>query len=296
MSFRIVTDSSCDLTPQELWKLGVECFPIGLTIDDKNFPRSDGYFPDADEFYRLQAGAKSNSTGSMGTQPVIDAFKPALEAGHDVLYIGIDYELSEGVMNSVITARTMLLEEFPDRRIEIPETHSIAVGLGLLLTRMAEFCTDDVTIDDALEELERLSKITAHWFTVSNYDQLGKSGRVKAGTRLIATALNIKPYMVLPRHGQLTVHEKMRGDNAILKRFLSEVVDTIEAEDRRIWISYGASSGLPRAQKLAGMIYDTVLERGLLPVDISYHRIGPIIGAHVGPTVLAVFFFADNRV
>ncbi|MFV0485239.1 MAG: DegV family protein [Candidatus Saccharimonadales bacterium] len=295
MSFRIVTDSSCDLTQQELFKLGIRCFPIGLTVGSKNFPDETGYFPDVDEFYKIQAKASSNSTGSMGTAPIIEQFTSVLEHGHDVLYIGIDYELSEGVMNSLIAAKEILQKQFPERRIEIPETHSIAVGLGLLLARMADFCASDVTLDEALAELDRLSKITAHWFTVSNYDQLGKSGRVKTGTRLIATALNIKPYMVLPYHGTLTVYEKHRGDGKILKRFMEEVVDTIERADRRIWIAYGSSSELARAKVLAEMIEREIAERNAPAVNISYHRIGPIIGAHVGPTVLAVFFFADKR-
>lgn len=296
MGFRIVTDASCDLTQRELFMLGIESFPIGLIVGEESFPDKNGYFPDVGAFYLKQAAAKHNSTGSMGIDPVIKAFRPALLNGHDVLYAGIDFELSEGVMNSVLAAREVLLEEFPGRRIEIPETHSIAPGLGLMLTRLAEFCGNDkVPLDKALAEVNRLSRITAHYFTVSNYDQLSKSGRVSAGTRFVATALNIKPFMVLPRSGKLTVHEKIRGDIRVLKRFATEVADTIEDVDRRVWISYGADSGRKRAEELAYLIESEMTSRGLPPVVISYHRIGPIIGAHVGPTVLAAFFFAKGR-
>jgi DegV family protein with EDD domain len=247
--------------------------------------------PSVDEFYEMQlASTQLFKTSGVGLAEAIDVFESALSKGQDVFYAGIDYELSTGSRTALYSAKELLLEKYPAARIELPNTHSIAPGLGLLLTKLSRIREDGAGLDEMLERLDYWSHHIAHWFSVDNFDQLYYSGRATGIQKYLATGFNIKPFMVLPHDGNLKVKKMARGEAGILKRFAEEVRDTILEDDGEVWISFGAESQLPRVNKLAEMI------RAFKPkAKISLHRIGPVIGAHVGPTVIAVFFFARER-
>ncbi|MCL2002363.1 DegV family protein [Candidatus Saccharibacteria bacterium] len=288
--YHIFTDTSSDLTAAELQELGVTCLPIGLTIAGEEYPNAEGYMPDADAFYEMQAAANgATSTAGVPAMAIVEAFKEVLERGEDVLYIGITPIMSSATWTSMNIALEELEEEYPDRRIEIPDTHSIAVGLGLVVAKMVAVQRSGATLDEALLALDDLSKKAAHWFSVDNLDQLKKSGRVSNIAAIIAGVLQIKPVMRLPYEGRLESVGKVRG-KALLKEFAKVVGDTLVSDDEEVWLSYGGNSQLERANTLRDMIKE------LKPkARVSLHRIGPIIGAHTGETVLAVFFLATTR-
>lgn len=292
MRFRIFTDASCDLTQQELQRYGVVSLPIGLTVGPKMYPTNDGRFPSPDEFYKLQKLYKNEVTTSGISMPsIMEAFCEALDNDQDVLFIGIDRDLSEASWNAMHIVTEQLRKKYPNRRIETPNTHSIAVGLGLIIDYMANYCDDETTLDQALVELDRVKKTTAHWFTINEYATLVKGGRVGPIAAFFGTALNIKPFMRLPYNGKLEAVEKIRGDKAMLKRFVEQVTKTIQPWSK-IWLAYGAEAERDRIEELRIMLTDALPSN--VPA-ISLHRIGPIIGAHTGPTVIAAFFFAKKR-
>ncbi|MCL2038625.1 DegV family protein [Candidatus Saccharibacteria bacterium] len=292
MALQIITDTSCDLTWARLDELKVRCLPLGLTIAGRSYPDEEGYLPDVDEFYEMQAES-GGATGTSGlTVPAIkEAFEQVLQAGDDVLYLGIVPDLSAATWNSMHIALAELREEYPERRIETPNTHSIAPGLGLLLERMVELRDTGAKMDLMLKELSYWVERTAHWFTVDNFNQLKKSGRVSNIEAAVAGLLHIKPVMRLPLNGKLESVGKVRGEKAIIRELSDIVYDTLYEDGGKVWVSYGASSQRERAEQLAEAIRE---KRPGAQVSAS-QRIGPIIGAHTGPTVLAVFFFSKKR-
>ena len=114
--FQIFTDLAANI-PQELvdrWHIGI--VPIYCEVDGKRLDVSQGF--DGPAFYAaMRAGAKTRT--SMPAPAVFtDAFRPALERGEDVLYIG----MSSGISGTVGLARTVaaeLGEEFPDRKLVV---------------------------------------------------------------------------------------------------------------------------------------------------------------------------------
>lgn len=291
MAYQIFTDSSAGLEEEELRKLGIECLTIGLTIADKNYPDETGYMPDIDDFYGLQEekDGKTTTAGVTIFQFMI-AFRPVLEAGNDVLYLGITPEMSDCTRNSLNTAVEELKEEYPERRIEAPNTHAIAGGLGLLVTKMVELQCLGADLDTMLKEVAYWSERVAHWFSVDDLTQLKKSGRVTNVAAIVAGMLNIKPVMRLPYTGKLESVGKVRGRKALLKELAKIVDDTIMEPDGEIWLCYGGEIGREWVEALEGLIKTYCPD-----TRVSLHRINEIIGAHTGKTVIAVFFFANER-
>lgn len=290
MAYQLITDSSCDLTKAELAVLGVKCLQIGLVIADRGYP-DEAPIPDVDEFYELQLkSGGATTTSGLSQLEIMEAFEPILKAGKDILYVGIDPELSSTTWNNVSFIAGELRRKYPRRRIETPNTHAVAPGLGMIVEEMARLWHEGKDLDVALKRLSYLSLKTAHWFTVDNFYQLTKSGRASNLQALAAGVLNIKPIMRLPYEGSLELVGKVRGGQKILKDYAQKVSETLLEEDGQVWISYGGESQLWRAVTLKSMIEELRPE-----ARVSLHRIGPIIGAHTGETVLAVFFFAIER-
>lgn len=262
MSYKIFTDSSCDLTTTELDGLQVTCLAIGLTIAGKEYPGEYGGMPTVDEFYQLQAES-GGATGTAGltTCAIMEAFEPALAAGEDVLYLGIVPELSQATQNSLHIALMELEERYPERRIEAPNTHSIAPGLGLMVDRIATMREQGASLDDVLKQVDYLAGL-----------------------------LHIHPIMRLPYDGKLESVSKVRGSKAVLKELAGYVHDSILEPDGKVWISYGGESQRDRAEALKALVREYCPD-----AQVTLHRIGPIIGAHTGETVLAVFFFSNER-
>lgn len=294
--FRLFTDTSADLTPKELLDLGVTAVPIGLSIslvDDRllTYPGDGGNLPDVDDFYLLQTRALKVTTGALSAALIADIFRPTLSSGFDILYVGITPDMSEGVWNNLHLAKSTLEEEFPDRRVEIVNTHSISPGLGLLIDHLVNFCrAANPTLDEAIDTVNCLALDLAHLFTVNDFTHLRKTGRVSRFVAGVGSLMDLKPFMQLPYNGRLESTNTIRGEKRILHVLASRVAETILDPRDKIWVSYGASSELGRANTLASF-----LGKDLPLANISLHRIGPIIGAHTGPTVLAVFYRATSR-
>ncbi|MBR4019527.1 MAG: DegV family protein, partial [Clostridia bacterium] len=108
-------------------------------------------------------------------------------------------------------------------------------------------------------------------------------------TAAIGTMLNIKPVMHMDNEGHLVAVGKVRGRKTSLK----ELVNSMEAswlpeENPTIFISHGDC--LEDAEYVASLIREKL---GVNDIRINY--VGPVIGAHTGPGVVALFFWAKER-
>jgi DegV family protein with EDD domain len=290
-TYQIFTDMSCDLEAQELERLEVLCLPIGLSINGKEYPDRRGRMPNVSEFYEMQkaCGGKTTTSG-INAVAVVEAFTPVLAAGQDILFIGIAPEMSAASWNGLNIAKDELQEKYPERRIEMPNTHSIAPGLGMLVTKVVEQRNQGISLNEALKLVDYYARRMAHYFTVESLEQLKKSGRVSTLQAIVAGVANVRPLMCLPYSGKLQSIKKVRGAKVIIRELADRVENEINDPHDYVWIAFGGDNDYGRAEEL--ML--AVLER-CPNAKTRVHRIGPIIGAHTGETVLAVFFLASGR-
>jgi len=290
-TYQIFTDMSCDLEEQELERLEVLCLPIGLSIDGEDYPDSRGQMPNVNDFYEMQKACNGKTT-TYGINAVvaIEAFKPILEAGRDILFIGIDPEMSTASWAGLDIAKNELQGKYPERRIEMPNTHSIAPGLGLLVTKVVEQRNQGISLDEAINLVDYYAERVVHYFTVEKLEQLEKSGRVSKLQAIIAGIAGVRPLMCLPYSGMIKSIGRVKGSKAVISALADRVENEIADSHDSVWIAFGGAKNHGRAEELMF----AVLER-CPDAKTRVHRIGPIIGAHTGETVLAVFFLASGR-
>ena len=288
MRYRIITDSTGDLTPELIRDLQLTVIPMEFTIDGKsyrNYP--DGHEMSAKAFYHLLRAGKTSTTAQINAHEFMDWADPILQAGEDILYLAFSSGLS-GTCQSAMTAAKMLKEEFPERKIRVVDSLSASLGQGLLAYKAVEMQKAGATGEEIEAWLNENKLKVHHWFTVDDLNCLKRGGRVSATAAFLGTMLSIKPVLNMDDAGHLIPKEKTQGR----KRALKALVDKMEANcsdpsSTPIFLSHGDCAD--DCALVARMIEQRFGQKVLITNTIT-----PVVGAHSGPGTLALFFIGDK--
>ncbi len=289
MRYRILTDSTGDLTPELVRELDLTVIPMEFTVDGKsyrNYP--DGHEMSAKAFYDLLRSGKTSTTAQINSHEFTEWADPILQAGEDLLYIAFSSGLS-GTCQSALLAKKELSEKYPDRKIYVVDSLCASMGEGLLVYYASKMQQEGKSIDEVYQWLQDNKLHLCHWFTVDDLNHLKRGGRVSSAAALFGTMLGIKPVLHVDDAGHLIPVAKIRGRKQSLDALVSHMEETVtEPENQVIFISHGDC--LQDAQYVADKI------RAKWNVkDIVLNEIGPVIGTHSGPGTVALFFLGSKR-
>ncbi|MCI8538620.1 MAG: DegV family protein [Oscillospiraceae bacterium] len=285
----ILTDSSCDLPPELERELDLAVLPLTVEIEGKRYRNFlDGREIDPKEFYnKIRAGSQA-TTAAVNVGEWSDVMEPLLAEGKDLLVLAFSSGLST-TCNSAMIAAADLREQYPDRKIYVVDTLCASMGQGLLVYLACKRKEKGGSLEEVRDWVEQNKLHLCHWFTVDDLNHLKRGGRVSAATALVGTMLNIKPVLHVDDEGHLINMSKARGRQASLKALVEKAAETaIDPASQVMFLSHGDC--LEEAGQVAQMVKDKL---GVKEVVISY--VGPVIGAHTGPGVIAFFFLGTQR-
>ena len=283
----ILTDSCCDLTAQMADELGIVAIPLSLVMDDKEFRNHlDGRDISPKDFYaRIRSGSMP-TTSAINVGTFEEIMRPILEGGEDILYLAFSSALSTTHQSACIAAEG-LRAEFPDAKIHVVDTLAASMGQGLLVYLCAQQQKSGKTVDEVRDYAENTKLNICHWFTVDDLNHLKRGGRVSAATALLGTMLAIKPGLHVDDGGHLISVSKARGRKASLMALADEMGKTV-TDAETIFISHGD------CEEDVNLLANELRSRfGVKNVVINY--VGPVIGAHTGAGVVALFFVGSKR-
>jgi len=236
-----------------------------------------------DEFYeKLKAGADAHTTQ---ITPIVftEYFKGILDEGLDLLYIGFSSGLSS-TFNPAQLVVDELTKEYPERKIYCIDSKCASIGEGLLVYHAAIQKKNGLTIDELRDWVEEHKFDSRHWFTVKDLYYLKRGGRVTSVEAFVGTALRIRPVLSTDENGKLVVVSKIRGAKAeidfLINRMKTEGVDLASQT-----VIVGHGDNLEQAMKLEQEIRNMNIVK-----DVIISKIGPVIGTHTGPGMLALVF------
>ena len=288
-TYRIVTDSTTDLTPELIQELDVQVIPLCYMMGGKTYHNipGGGEMTDKEFYAKLRAGSMSTTT-QVNSEEFLHVFTPLLEAGQDVLYIAFSSGLS-GTYQSAVLAREELKQRFPDRRLEVFDSLCASMGEGLLVYHAAKLRQAGKSLDEVLAWLKGNVLNLCHWFTVDDLNHLKRGGRVSTATALVGTMLGIKPVLHVDDEGHLIPVSKVRGRKQSLDALVRRMEDTVlDPGNQMVFISH--VDCLEDAQYVERQIREKL---GGQQVKLGF--IGPVIGAHSGPGTVALFFLGKER-
>ena len=287
--YKILTDSTTDLSPQLVAQTGVTVLPMTYTIGEKSY-RNDPEETDlsSGDFYDMLRGGAMSTTSQINVETFREVAGKMARDGFDVLYVGFSSGLS-GTFNSARIAFEDLSAEYPEHKFLAVDSLCASMGEGLLVYHAAQQQKAGRSIEETARWLEENKLHLAHWFTVDDLNHLKRGGRVSGAAAFFGTMLNIKPVLHVDDAGHLIPMEKARGRKASLDALVAHMEkDAVDPASQTVFISHGDC----RAD--AEYVADLVREK-FGKQDIRIHSIGPVIGSHSGPGTVALFYLGRTR-
>lgn len=289
MSFTVFTDGCSNLPNRLLTELDIRVLPCSYVLDGvPGTYNGDIDAFDTHDFYDKLRNGSTLKTSLLNTHLFLTHFRPELSAGKDVVYVGMSSGIS-GTIQAARIAAEELMDEFPQRTVRVVDSLGAGFGPGLLSCRASELRSEGKSAGEAADILDQAVPHLLQYFTVDDLNFLKRTGRVSGATAAIGTVLNIKPLLWGDPTGHIVALKKCRGR----KKAIDEIVElyrskAIHPETQRIAISHGDCP--EEAELLAKRVCEICQPRELI---ICPHE--PFTGAHVGPGMLALFFFGESR-
>lgn len=289
-NYKIVTDACSDIIPSFADEEGVLVIPMDVVMTDgfKFRATYDNAEVPLDTFYEKVEGGLMSSTSAITPQAYLDFFRPILKEGYDVLYNCFTSGMSS-TYNNACLARQELLEEFPERKLLIVDSLGATGGMGYQTYFAAKNRDEGMSIEDNAKWLEDTRLHINYTWTVSDLNHLRRGGRLSNIAAFAGILLQLKPVGDINDKGELVALGTVRGRKGSLKRLVDMMVQRIDrTQDKPVLICH---CGCPEdAEELKRKVLETGVTK-----DVIIGRVGPVVGTHLGPTGITMFYFVDHR-
>lgn len=286
--FQIFTDSCCDLPTEVRKNLGLEYFPMGVVKDGKELKADidwQDYTPT--EFYNwMREGIKLKTT-QISVETVVNMARPYLAKGIDILYLGCTVKLT-GSINSYNLAKEILLEEFPDRRMEAVETTTASACEGMLACDAKRLQDSGKTLDEVIDWVEKHKSKYNYFCTTDTLTYLKAAGRVSGTSAFFGNIIGVKPIFISDKFGNNLVIAKARGTKASMDAIVNGIKESMHPEEKDYAIVLHADAP-ERAEALKERFQN---ELGIKTVYVAV--MGPIVGITCGPGTIAGFCYGKE--
>lgn len=273
MSITVITDSTSYILPDIQNEMGIIAVPLSVHFPDESFLETE---VDYDYFYH-----KIESTGIIPTssQPssgdLYTVFSEVISQGRDILAIFISSAMS-GTYSTAGSVKEQLLKEYPQARIEILDSCTNCMALGLQVQAAAEVARDGGSMEDAITAARYTRDHVQFYFVPETLEYLKKGGRIGTASAMLGTILNIRPILTVDmKKGMTHLLEKARGTPAAIKRMLQLADNDFKKHGLSNIVVHHIN-----APERARQLQTILVERYHLPVAIC--SIGPVIGLHTG--------------
>ena len=273
MAVKIVTDSLSDITGDLAQELGITVVPLTVFFGHESF--LDRVTMSTDEFYhRLAHGTIWPTTTQPPPGDFIDVYNKLAKETDEILVVTLSSKLS-GTYQSALQAKTMMKGKC---RIEVIDSLTVAMGLGLIVIAAAKAAKAGAKLDE-LVDLVRGAMPRSHLFAYfDTLKYLAKGGRIGKAQGLLGAMLSIKPILTV-KDGEMSPVTRLRSRAAGMDYL------------------YNSAASFSRIGELAVEHCttpddaDRLVERlsSVFPKERIYRStISPVVGTHAGPGAMAV--------
>ncbi len=274
----IATDSSAYLPKEYVDKYQIPVLPLTVNWEGKSY--YDGIDIQAEEFYQQLGQSKSMATTSQVTVgQFLEVFGKLLDAGNQVLYLGISSGIS-ATINSALQAKAELGD--PENLI-VMDSQFVSMALGLMVLEVAKAAENGASLQECYQLAQDAVGRIGVFFTVDTLEYLHRGGRINSAKRLLGSALNLKPIMEI-RDGKIELVESVISR----KKALNRMVDLIEkGVDGRSPVRLAPFHALAFDDMV--IMENLAIER-MHPIEIIRSEVSPVIGSHVGPGTVSMAY------
>lgn len=279
MVYKLVVDSSSDIPSDLASRLGIVTVPMPVYIDGNTYHEGVDIFPENfyENFHKYKELPK---TSQPNPNTLLDTYEKILAEGYDVVAIHLSSGLSSTYQTACIAKEICSSPE----RVHVVDSLGASFGFGLLAVLAKDIIDSYSSWEDIEPRLLDIRNNMRYIFTIDILEYLVKGGRISKTAGFVAGLLNVKPILHMTEQGKIEVFSKVRSRKAAVRKLVDIMEQEIhEPEKQLIGISH--SDCFEDAKILAEEIW-----KRLKVKDIIISKIGCLIGSHVGPGTVALFY------
>ena len=274
----IISDGSCDLPKDLAAKENITVVPFYVSFDEKNYMK-EGVDIGVRDFYQKMVDNKGVFPKSSlpSVQDYMEVFEPIIKFS--------------GSVQSATNAKNILLETYPDAKIEVIDSMVNTVLQGLFVLEAAKMCKAGVPMEACVNELLDMRESGRIFFTIGSIDYLKHGGRIGKLSGLAASVLGIKPLITL-KDGEIYNSGISRSRKASMAKVIELLKQYIEERkiDMKKWqlcigFGYDREEAAAFQKQLLSALGGIITE-----AECPCFQIGATISVHTGPYPIGVGF------
>ena len=220
MKIKIISDSTCDLSPQLIAENDITLTPLTVVKNDEQFKDGVTITP-ADIFAHVASGGDLCTTAANSIGEYADVFEK-YDADYDGIFvITLGSGFSACYQNACLAA-----EDFP--KVRVIDSQNLTTGQGLVVLKACELAKTAEDLDAMAAELRAYTEKIEASFIIDKLDYLVRGGRCSSAAALGANLLNLKPCIEV-KGGKMSVGKKYRGNYA--KCLINYTKERLESRD-----------------------------------------------------------------
>ncbi len=278
----IVTDSTAYLPSELIEQYEITVMPQVLIWGEETL--LDGVDIQPDEFYsRLKTADVTPTTSQVSVQDFKKVFEKLAAEGKDILAVLISDKLS-----GTIASATQALEFVPDARVEIVNSHSVAMALGFQVLEAAKAAAQGASLEECKAAAESARERTGVIFAVDTLEFLHRGGRIGGASRFLGTALQLKPILEVTG-GRVEPIERVRTKRKAHARVVELIAERtqgrgpVKLSTLHAAAEEDARALLKAAEERLGNVEETI-----------FSEVSPVVGTHAGPGTVGLAYLVSN--
>ena len=277
----IVTDSTADLTEEEVKQFEISIVPMNISIDDENY--IDGVTITKEEFKeKMIASAELPKTA----QPSIGRFVEVYDELGKNRDSVISIQMMRSISGTVDAARQAA--DITETNVTVVDSDFTSRSMGMIVKEAAKAAAEGKTVEEILEIIEDTKNRTTLYLTVVNLDNLIKGGRISQLMGMFSNLLNIKLFLQVI-NGKIEIIQKGRGLKSLQKKY-DEIFEQMKSAPNGIQEIGIMHAGLSDFNE--GNIARI---RELFPdVPLTIVTTSPIIMSHTGVDAMAITYLENK--
>lgn len=287
---RIVVDTCVDLTPEIAATLDVDILGFPYIMDGE--PYSDDIWTSITpkEFYdKMRAGVKM-TTSAISVGRYLEFFTQCAEEGTPTVYLAFTSALSTSY-NSACIAAGEVRAKYPDFELYVVDNCLPCAAGSLLAMEAVRQRAAGLSAQQLVEWANEAKNYIHGYFTIDTMDYLAAGGRIPPAAAQLSSKLDVKAELSYDLTGALSLVGVNRGRKKALKAILKSFHENYVL-DPSMPVVIASSDAEKDADWVEGAVRR---EEGCENLSIIRGSVGPTIGAHVGPGMVALIFWGKNR-
>lgn len=287
---RLLLDSCCDLPADLLNGAEVEYLQFPFIMNDGEHLDDLWQTMQAKEFYDRVRKGEVSGTAQIPIPELVEVFERCAEEGTPTVYLVFTSGLS-GTFETVERIAADTREKYPDFELYVVDTKLASIAEGLLAYEAINQRNRGLSAAQLAEWAEEARWYVNCLFTVDDLEHLRRGGRIPAAAASIGSKLNIKPLLNFDLDGGLSMAGVARGRKkalkALVKQYDDDAAETRGSNDTVLVASADADGDMKWVEEH--------LDRSEVSIPAIQCTIGPVIGSHVGPGMVAIAFWGADR-